>query len=740
MKKLFALVLAAVMLCLNGCREEAAEADYQPIDPADVVAHRDTTSVYDAIGRHITIDMVQEDPETGLAWVEYQGVRYELGMDFLSFAMVYNCQVPAASQRYHTREDVYNHWYKLYLQRWNYLVPEIPLYANQYYDLYTARLENFVTSPYWGAAEAVVGARLKSGDTITLGNTTDLSGAFRNAVWGKANPGASDQDIESLTTGYATVQTDINGAFLWNEYALAQTPQAVKNQDGTLTYTIHIRPGLVFSDGSPITAKHYIAYTLANSTPVGVAAGGTGAAGQVIQGYAQFKAYDGSNLAEPVGEAVASPWFTGVKLLDEYSFSVTYEAEYADYYYVMSYAAFTPSPLELYLGGNDIVVREDGACGLTPGFYQKVEKNGAQVYAMADVIQNNLKWNSGLPWSGPYRVANYDPAALTATLVRNPSYPGDTARGSASIGVVTYIKTVAQTQLDMFKTGQVDILEGLMEKPEIEAALALVRTQPEKYAQTHYDRAGYGKLGLRCDFGPTAMAEVRQAIMYTINRPEFAQTFTGGYGAVVHGPYYKGFPAFRANREEILLNQYAYSPDTAVAILEEGGWIYNQWGEPYRPGQDSVRYKRLSGYQLSRDNLYFATVDGRYRTVKLAGQYYMPLAINWYGTQPNPVTDLLITAWQGNPNATRELGMYITYTTTDFSTGLYGELLRMEAYGYNGQPKLNALNFAAGYTSAVYDQSFSWTLDPQLQAGGYNMAFLNDEADFLENYSREGAQ
>ena len=31
---------------------------------------------------------------------------------------------------------------------------------------------------------------------------------------------------------------------------------------------------------------------------------------------------------------------------------------------------------------------------------------------------------------------------------------------------------------------------------------------------------------------------VRQAIMYTINRNEFAEAFTGGFGSVVHGAYY----------------------------------------------------------------------------------------------------------------------------------------------------------------------------------------------------------
>ncbi len=735
MKKQKMLSLLLVLgLSLAGCQPAQPSTGsnavvYQTIDPADAVSHADRTTVYDTIGKHITIDMVQED-ENGLAWVEYEGTRYQLGMDFLSFAMVYNCAVPEGSD-YQTQEDVFNQWWKLYIQRWNYLVPEVPLYSNQFFDLYNAKIQNFVTTPYWGAADAIVAATIKAGNTnsVILGSSTDLSGAFRNSAWGKSSPGASDQDIESLVTGYATLMTDKNGAFVWNDYALAETPVAQKNDDGSLTYTVRLRQDMRFSDGSAITASNYIASLLANSTAVAVEAGGSGKAGQTLVGFDAFKAYTGGEVGSG-----ASRYFSGIKLLDDYSFSVTYLPEYADYYYVMSYAAFSPEPLALYLGENQILVAEDGSVGLSDGFYEKVDKNGTQGYAMADVIVRNLKWDSGLPYSGPYIVSSYNPSTLSATLTRNPHYPGDSARGTASIDTITYVKAVEETQMDMFTTGQIDVLSGITGADPTQEALALVQKNPEQYAETHYDRAGYGKLGFRADFGPTGMTEVRQAIMHTINRPAFAQTFTGGYGAVVHGPYYTKYPAYMAVEEELILNQYAYSTDAAILLLEEGGWIYNGQGGAYDPQKDAVRYKKLSGYEKSLDNLNFRSTDGRYKTVKIHGEYYMPLAVNWYGTQPNDMTNQLITAWQTNPNASTAIGMYITYTTTDFNTGLYGELLRMESYGYNGTPKLNAINFATSFNSAMYDYSWNWTLDPELQAAGYNASFLNDEADFLENY------
>ena len=740
--KILALLLALVMVlsAFAGCKNNAAADDSKPVaddtqdttpaapvfedaDVADAIVHESYESVYDAIGSNITIDMVVEDPDTGLATVEYEGKTYELGMDFLSMAMVYNC-APAGD--FATAEDVYNEWWKLYIQRWNYLAPEVPLYSNIYFDLYNAKIENFVTTPYWSPADAIIAASVKEGaeNSVILGSATELSGAFRASSWGKSSPGSSDLDIEDLTSGHATVQTTFDGSLMWNTVVIAEEPTAVKNDDGSLTYTIKINEGLVFSDGSAINAKNYIASILANSTAVSVAAGGTGNSGMQLVGYDEYKAYEGE------GDKV---YFKGVQLLDDYTFAVTFLPEYADYYYVMSYASYSPVPLALYLGDAEIVTDENGCCGLSDNFYAKAEVEGAETFAMAAVINENLKWDSDLPYSGPYVVSNYDASSLVATLTLNPNYVGDDIRGKASIETITYVKMVEETQMDQFKSGQIDVLGGITGGEETKAALAAVEAEPEKYAETHYDRAGYGKLAFRCDLGPTAMTEVRQAIMYTINRPEFAQTFTGGYGTVVHGPYYEGMSAFKANADDINLNPYSYSADEAVAVLEEGGWIYNENGEEFVAGTDTIRYKKLSGYEMSAANLQYASIDNAYKTLKINGEYYMPLAINWYGTQPNDVTDQLITAWQTNPNATTELGMYITYTSCDFTTGLYGEYLQIEAYGWDGVAKCAAINFATGFNSAIYDMSWYWTIDQSMYAD-YSNNYLMDEADFWENY------
>lgn len=710
--------LLAVLVFLTSCTPQGSG-----IDEEDIVSREDTRSVYEMIGKDVTVDMVEED-EDGVAYVTLDGIRYELGMDFLSMAMVYNTKIPEGGL-FKTSEAVYNEWWRLYMQRWNSLVAEIPLYANEYYDIYHTKLTGFETTPYFQPADAIVASKIRSGyeNTVRIGSVTALTGAFRNAAFGKSSAAAADADIERLTTGNRTVVSDKKGDYQWNLSALAKEPVRTVEADGSLTYTVTVKRGLCFSDGTPITAKHYIAYLLAGSTPVEAAAGGSGTAGLRVKGYDAFR------------EATEPTVFEGVRLIDTYTFSVTYDSRYADYYYAVVYADFAPSPLGLYLGKGDIATDSKGRCYLTDAFYETYEKNGARFYKTADTMKKNLAWDSPYPFSGPYYVADYNAATLTATLRLNPYYQGDDVRGKPSIEKVVYSLVVAETQNDLLTSGGVDILSGITGGGETEAALKLVSENPDRFDYVSYERAGYGKLGFRGDFGPTAFREVRRAIVYTIDRNEFAQTFTGGFGSIVHGAYYEGFSSYLAVKDRLKLNRYTYNPDRALGELVSGGWIYNEKGEPFEKGKDRVRYKKLTGYEKTADNLSFSSTDGKYRTLKIGGEYYMPLAINWYGTQPNTVTDLLITSWYRSANATEALGMVIVYTSTDFTSGL-GEYLRDEGAGYNGVPKLSCLNFATSFSSALYDFSYAWTVDEALYES-FSRYYIKDEADYYASYVKE---
>ena len=350
--KLLTLVLALVMVVtvFAGCKKADEETDAptqgseetptetqeQPADEYKPSAAqllngkewgKDFTELYDEIGDKVTIDDVQEDPTTGLAYVEYEGKTYELGMDFLSMAMVYKTAVPENSQ-YETEDDVYAAWWKYYMTRWNYLLPEIPLYSNEYYDVYNAQIkgvDEHPTNPYWGPAKALIDwTSEKTDKDIIIGNTTDLSGKFRFSNFGGSNPGASDLDVDNLINGMETVATTKEGGFEVNKTVVKQLDK-VENEDGTLTYTITLNDGLLFSDGTPVTAKNYLYYTMVFSTLVASEAEGKDRqAGLTIVGFEEFNAYDGTNEGDGVSKT-----FTGLRLLADNQFSVTVKPEYA---------------------------------------------------------------------------------------------------------------------------------------------------------------------------------------------------------------------------------------------------------------------------------------------------------------------------------------------------------------------------------------------------------------------------
>ena len=182
MKKILAMLLVVVMtLSLVACGgntadpttatgdTEASNATTEPAVAEEVISASqllngkeygvDYVALYEQLGADVTIDQVVEDTATGLAYITVDGTEYELGLDFLTMAMVYNVDVPEGGE-WATADDVYATWWKLYMQRWNYLMPEIPLYSNIYITLYPEWLENYEQDSFWDFSQAILYATI----------------------------------------------------------------------------------------------------------------------------------------------------------------------------------------------------------------------------------------------------------------------------------------------------------------------------------------------------------------------------------------------------------------------------------------------------------------------------------------------------------------------------------------------------------------------------------------------------
>ena len=574
-------------------------------------------------------------------------------------------------------------------------------------------------------SEAPSGSQEVFENKVILGDVTELSGDFRYPGWGSSSVGASDQGVWFLTSGLSTMESDQGGAYQWSQ-TVVKSHEETENDDSTCTYTIEIYDDLKFSDGSPVTAKNYLAYVLSFSTPVAQGTNHSGMNGQALVGFEDFNAYTGP------GSETGTKEFSGVRLLGDYTFSLTVSSDYYPSYFAYTNGAVQPYVLEQWLG-KDVDIMDDGnGCYLTDNYY---EMNGEDYVKAAEILGN--RYNLDIPYSGPYVVSEWDEGTSQAVMTINPEYKGNFEGQKPSIETIVYSKIIEETQVAQLTGGEIDVLGQVTGGDATKAALAVV--DGEKFVETHYQRAGYGKIQFDCDFGPTMFQEVRQAVTYLLNRTEFCQTFTGGYGVVVDGPYSPDLAPWRAVQDEIELIDYSFSPETAKKVLEDGGWIYNSKGEAYEEGAegvDAVRYKKLTADEanvLDGINKTYASVsntDGvTYQTVEVNGEYYMPLAINWFGSSPNEVTDLISTTL-ANSSDLAAAGMVVRATTGDFDK-LLGEIYREPTYGYNGTPTYGMYNLATGFSALTnLDTSYQWSHDPAWFTNSSNKLYDPYDIDF----------
>lgn len=757
MKKLFALLLAAVMVTslMTACSksntdetkspdssvsgettapESTGGSETEPVntdgEPSSIQLldgkeyGKDYISLYEHMGKGVSIADVQEDPDTGLAYLDVDGESVELGLDFLSMAMVYNTSIEGTE--FKSEDEVYAEWWKYYITRWNMLMPEIPLYSNEYYNLYNAQIKGVKehpTNPYWPTAKALLEwTSEKADNSIIIGDATELSGKFRMANFGGTTPSASDLDISFMCNGLETVVANKDGAYVVNDQVVKDLT-STNNEDGSMTYTITLHEDLKFSDGSPITAKNYLYQVMTFSTPVAAqAAGKDHMTCMNYIGFNGYNAYDGTNEGATLEDGtIVTKEMPGLRLLGDYQFSVTIDEQYLPYYYSIIYAAFDPTYKDLWMGDFDIA--DDGkGCYITGDFYAKEGENYTHA---AHILKSSQNTDTTYPYSGPYFVAKYDASSKEATLELNPNFKGNYEGVKPSIEKVVYKKIVTETQLEDFKAGGIDVLHNITGGAPTAEAIALADGSNGAYVYTNYSRAGYGKLSFRADYGPVQYPAVRQAIAYCMDRSAFAKDFTGGYGGVVDGPYYTGSWMYKAATEQgMSLNAYDTSVDSAIAVLEADGWIYNAEGGEYT---DGVRYKKIPGDMATEFDKAYKSVDGAYKTVEINGDYYMPLVLNWYGTTNNDFSDLLVVGFEQSENI-KAAGFAVYKTIGDFNPML-DELQQAQIYGYySGTPMYTCFNLATGFNAAVYDYSFNMTIDPSMYSN-YSMNFIKDTAD-----------
>lgn len=525
--------------------------------------------------------------------------------------------------------------------------------------------------------------------TIVYGSSTELSGDWGREMW---TNNAADKLVRELMDDYNTVASNQGGEFVVNP-TIVKEMDSVVNEDGTKTFTVTINEGLVYNNGEPITAKDYVVESLFKCTQVAQDMGVMSALAETIVGGTAFQK----------GEAAT---VSGLRIVDEYTYSIQIVAEKLPYFYDLTYAAAYPMNVTYWFGA-DIDVADDGeGCYFTGDFTLENVKPDVEAarFATGDRVT-----------AGPYNLVSFDKGSLQAILTINPNYAGNFEGVKPSIEKIVITRAEDATWADGIKTGAFNFFDTITDGDDINTALDIIDEGGFQYLS--FDRAGYGKIQFQCDFGPTQFTAVRQAVAMLLDRNEFANTFCKGWGGVVNGPYSSGLWQYQECEEwlEENLNTYEYSFDGAVALLEADGWVYNADGSDYTEG---LRYKKVTAEEA-----------GDYAgNVTLAdGTILMPLQIEWASSEGNPVSELLKVMLAENPDVAKA-GMKINQTVMTFIE-LLNYIYRDESQGDKYAVKTYSMyNLATGFVPA-YDYAYNFAADPESTyvKQGYNTNFIFDK-------------
>ncbi len=164
---------------------------------------------------------------------------------------------------------------------------------------------------------------------LIVGTMAPFSGNFFSELWGN---NTADIDVRELIHGYNLVKwNQEDGGFEVNQTAVSGMV-AETDAEGNKTFLISLADNLVYSDGSPITAKDYVFSLLLAASPQAAEIGGMTAQMNYIRGAAEYT----SGLSEVL---------SGVKLLGEQNFSVTVDASYLPFFYELGLFSVHPYPI-----------------------------------------------------------------------------------------------------------------------------------------------------------------------------------------------------------------------------------------------------------------------------------------------------------------------------------------------------------------------------------------------------------
>jgi len=276
------------------------------------------------------------------------------------------------------------------------------------------------------------------------------------------------------------------------------------------TITFHLKEGIYFHDGSPLTTED-VAFTY------------TFLASPYYQGPFFDKVMDLEGALDYNQRRLGVTGVSGIHIMDERT---------------IQFILTEPNTLKLF----------DFQFGILPKHIYQVDSWGA----FQALNQKPIG-------SGPFRLVNHTEQSVE--LQANEAY----YLKPANIDAIEIIK------LDNYDANSVYYLtEGKLDIASINPNPQNVQrlTENEHIQLVSHDSNSYGYIGLNLRDPKFKEPLVREAMMRGINRAFFAETFYKGYGEVCNAP-----AAYMTVSEMEDLETYSYDPLLAKQLLEKAGWV-----------------------------------------------------------------------------------------------------------------------------------------------------------------------
>jgi ABC-type transport system substrate-binding protein len=434
-----------------------------------------------------------------------------------------------------------------------------------------------------------------------VGATTTLSGTFFTNMWGN---NTCDIDVRSLIHGYSPVVWTMQSRFEMDPQVVSSI-QVSELSDGNKQYMVTIKTSLTYNNGLPITARDYLFSMMLFADPEIHKLGAISTNSGFIVGYEEYLS----------GQSAV---FSGLRLLDDYSYMIEIKAEFLPFFFEIAMLDALPYPISVIAPGCE--VRDDGE----GAYIANIDPSAPPLWTAENLERTVLDPDTGYlshPYvtCGPYMLTDFDWETREARFDLNPRYKGYYDGTIPTIDHLVFTHMVPEDMIDRYRNNELHLLNKVVYGQNILDGMTIL-VGGDEASMSAYPRMGSGFLSFSCEQGIMQFEAVRKAIAYSLDREVFTDAFTQGFGMPVHAYYGMGqwmvmmiggtllpddvtddeMAGWEAIQLRGLSDLENYGPDaeTAKRLLINDGWVLNELGDPFEDGADQVRCKRLEDGSL----------------------------------------------------------------------------------------------------------------------------------------------